>query len=85
MGVDSRIIAEFMASISFIFGLFTRFTAVCTATYLIVALIAGNHRLFGFTWANLGGGWEFPLFWAFICLSFVLSGSGILSLDKSFD
>jgi len=75
-------VCEFMACIGLTLGLFTRFTAVCTTIYLIVALIAGNHHTMGFIWANPGGGWEFPLFWAAMCLCFVINGGGTLSLDK---
>lgn len=75
-------LCEFAAFIGFTFGLFTRVAAAGTAAYLVIALFIGNHQHLGFTWANPGGGWEFPAMWAFICLSFVLSGGGRWSLDR---
>ena len=75
-------IFELIGFIGFTFGLFTRFTAITMCVYLLAALFSGNHQHFGFTWANPGGGWEFPLFWAFMCLSFVLTGGGKWSMDS---
>jgi putative oxidoreductase len=74
-------LCEFGAFVGFTFGLFTRVAAVGTALYLAIALFSGGHEHFGFTWANAGGGWEFPALWAFICLTFVLTGGGRWSLD----
>jgi putative oxidoreductase len=74
-------ICEFAAFIGFTFGLFTRVAAVGTALYLFISMFAGHHESFGFTWANPGGGWEYPALWAFLCLSYVLTGGGPLSID----
>ncbi|WP_325658317.1 DoxX family protein [Collimonas sp.] len=74
-------LCEFGAFVGFTFGLFTRVAAVGTALYLVISLFAGHHQDFGFTWANPGGGWEYPTLWAFLCLSFVLTGGGRWSLD----
>lgn len=75
-------LCEFAGFIGFTFGLFTRVASVGLALYLIIALFAGDHENLGFTWANAGGGWEFPLFWAVLCLSFVINGGGRWSLDR---
>ncbi|WP_445364066.1 DoxX family protein [Microbulbifer sp. ANSA003] len=88
-------ICAFSAFVGFTFGLFTRFAAVGTALYLIIALFEGRHYLAGFSWAShvsgidisgniqtVYGGWEYPLFWAFICLSFVLTGGRKWSVDQ---
>jgi putative oxidoreductase len=85
---------ELAACICFVLGLFMRWISVVTAIYLIVALFMGYHYLAGFTWANhlsgvmidgtvqtIYGGWEFPLFWAFMCLTFVLTGGRKWSVD----
>lgn len=75
-------LCELGASIGFTFGLFTRVAAIGTTLYLVIALFAGHHQDFGFTWANPGGGWEFPALWAFFCLSFVLTGGSRWSVDR---
>ncbi|MEM1007349.1 MAG: DoxX family protein [Pseudomonadota bacterium] len=74
-------LCEFGAFVGFTFGLFTRVAAVGTSLYLIICLFSGGHQDNGFTWANAGGGWEFPAMWAFLCLSFVLTGGGKWSAD----
>lgn len=74
-------LCEFGAFVGFTFGLFTRVTAIGTALYLLVASVMGGHFANGFTWANSGGGWEFPLFWMLLCASFALAGGGRASLD----
>ena len=74
-------LCEFGAFIGFTFGLFTRWAAVGTALYLVIASIMGGHFDNGFTWANPGGGWEYPLLWTVLCLSFVLTGGGRFSVD----
>lgn len=75
-------LCEFGAFVGFTFGLFTRVAAVGSALYLLIALLIGGHQVKGFTWANPGGGWEFPALWAFICLSYILTGGGRYSLDN---
>ncbi|RCS21625.1 DoxX family protein [Phyllobacterium salinisoli] len=75
-------LCEFGAFVGFTFGLFTRVAAVGTALYLTIALFMGHHNTMGFTWANPGGGWEYPALWAFICLTYVLTGGGRFSLDR---
>ena len=74
-------LCEFGAFVGFTFGLFTRVAAIGTALYLIIASAMGGHFSNGFTWANSGGGWEFPLLWAVLCASFALTGGGRISLD----
>lgn len=75
-------LCEFGAFVGFTFGLFTRVAAVGTALYIVIALFMGHHQDLGFTWANPGGGWEYPAMWAFLCLSFVLTGGGRWSVDN---
>ncbi len=97
LGVSFVIFAglcEFAAFVGFTLGLFTRFAAMGSALYLIISLFSGSHNLAGFTWVNhvndimingslqsVYGGWEFPLFWAVICFSFVLTGGRKWSID----
>ncbi|MDB2592675.1 DoxX family protein [Gammaproteobacteria bacterium] len=87
-------LCEFAAFVGFTFGLFTRIAAAGTALYLLITLFTGFHELAGFTWADhatrimksgslrmIYGGWEFPLFWAVMCGSFVLTGGRKWSID----
>ena len=74
-------LCEFGAFVGFTFGLFTRVAAIGTALYLVIALFMGHHEAMGFTWANPGGGWEYPALWGFICFTYVLTGGGRYSLD----
>jgi putative oxidoreductase len=74
-------LCEFGAFIGFTFGLCTRVAAIGTALYLVISLFSGGHHHLGFTWMNPGGGWEYPALWAFLCLSFVMTGGGRWSLD----
>ena len=88
-------LCEFGAFVGFTFGIFTRLASVGTALYLIISLFAGHHHEAGFTWANhatnimingslqtVYGGWEYPLLWAVLCLSFVITGGRKWSVDS---
>jgi len=59
-------------------GLFTRFAAGAIAVMLLVAstIHLGN----GFFWTS--GGWEYPVLWAIVALTFVARGGGAYSLDR---
>jgi putative oxidoreductase len=74
-------LCEFGAAIALGLGLFTRLGAVCTAVYLLVATMLGNHFSLGFIWANAGGGWEYPVLWIVFTLVFAVTGSGKFSFD----
>lgn len=63
-------------------GLLTRLGCICFASYLLVATYLGHHFLNGFIWANNGGGWEYPVVWTTIVLSFAVFGAGDFSLDR---
>ncbi|WP_152612125.1 DoxX family protein [Ruegeria sp. ANG-S4] len=73
---------EFSAAIGVGLGLFTRLAAVLTVVYLMVATIMGHHFLLGFIWASPGGGWEYPVLWSVLILSFVFGGGRWMSLDE---
>ncbi|WP_230388717.1 DoxX family protein [Piscirickettsia salmonis] len=88
-------LCEFVAFLCFTFGILTRCASLFTFFYLIVSLFAGHHYHAGFTWANsvnnimingklqvVNGGWEYPLLWAIVCLSFVITGGRKWSLDS---
>lgn len=59
-------------------GLFTRLSAGVIAVFLFVALTV--HLPNGFMWTS--SGFEYPLFWLIVVLSFVVKGGGELSLDR---
>lgn len=59
-------------------GLFTRPAAGAIAVTLLVA--STMHTGSGFFWTE--GGWEYPLLWAIIALTFVVRGGGPYSLDR---
>jgi putative oxidoreductase len=74
-------LCEFGAFIGLTFGVFTRAAAIGTALYLMIAAVMGGHFSNGFTWANAGGGWEYPVLWSVLILSFTITGGGRYSVD----
>jgi putative oxidoreductase len=64
-------------------GFFTRLGAICLAAYLIDCGFLGHHFSNGFIWALPGGGWEFPVLWAVLVISFAFFGAGNFSLDRA--
>lgn len=72
---------EFAGSFSLACGFLTRLGSVCLFIYLIVATFLGGHFHNGFIWANTGGGWEYPLLWSVLILSFAWNGANTFSLD----
>ena len=75
-------LCELGAAISLGAGLFTRLGSACFVAYLLVASILGGHFDLGFIWAAPGGGWEYPVMWAILSLSFVIGGGGFFSMDR---
>ncbi|MEM9093324.1 MAG: DoxX family protein, partial [Cyanobacteria bacterium P01_F01_bin.53] len=75
-------IIEFSAAIGVGLGLFTRLACISTVIYLMVATVMGHHFTLGFIWASTGGGWEYPVLWSVLILSFVFGGGRWMSLDE---
>jgi len=73
---------ELGAAITLGLGLFMRLGTVGAMLYLLIATLLGGHFLFGFIWANTGGGWEFPVFWMVLMLTFAVTGYHKFSLDQ---
>ena len=73
---------EIGGALSLACGLFTRVGSICLATYLIVCSILGGHFSDGFVWANQGGGWEYPILWTVLVLSFAWTGANTFSIDE---
>ena len=74
-------VIEFAAAVGIGLGLLTRLAAPATTIYLLVATVIGGHFTLGFIWASPGGGWEYPLLWSVLILTFVFGGGRWLSLD----
>lgn len=69
---------EFFGGIALAVGLLTRFSALAIAVLLVVASTV--HTGAGFFWTD--GGWEYPVLWATVALSFVTKGGGRYSIDN---
>ena len=69
---------EFFGGIALATGLATRFVAGLVFGLMFVAIVQ-VHLGNGFFWTS--GGFEYPLMWGLIALSFVIRGGGRYSLD----
>ncbi len=75
---------ELGGALSISCGFLTRLGAICFFIYLMTATFLGHHFTNGFIWALPGGGWEFPVLWGILVLSFAIFGAGEFSLDFVF-
>jgi putative oxidoreductase len=68
---------ETVGGLALILGIYTRWVALFFAVHLlaITFITFGN----GWVFSNKGGGYEFPLFWAIVCLALALMGGGAAS------
>jgi putative oxidoreductase len=64
-------VVEAVAGICLVLGLFTRFAAPAAAGALLVA-VGALFEVGGFKWLWNKGGFEYPVFWALICLAITL-------------
>ena len=69
---------EFFGGIALALGLLTRASALAIFVFLLVA--ANFHFTAGFFWTE--SGWEYPVLWAILALSFVTKGGGKYSMDN---
>ncbi len=74
-------LCELGAAIGIGLGLLTRLASLGSALYLLIATLMGSHFTMGFIWASPGGGWEYPVLWIVLILSFCYSGAGAFSID----
>ncbi|MDQ1081197.1 DoxX family protein [Pseudoroseomonas cervicalis] len=74
-------IAETLAGIALILGVWTRAVSLLTLPILVGALL--QHSGNGWVFSNQGGGWEFPAFWIAAMLVQAGLGSGAHALDLS--
>jgi len=63
--------AETLAGVALVLGLCTRYAAVGAAAVLGVAVYA-LHVVKGFGWTWNTGGYEYPVFWAIVCMAVAL-------------
>ncbi len=63
-------------------GFITRLGSIGLFVYLMIATIMGHHLSNGFIWANAGGGWEYPVLWSVLVLTFACFGAGNFSIDR---
>lgn len=75
-------IIEFLGSLSLSCGILTRLSSIGLFVYLIIATIMGHHFALGFIWASKGGGWEYPMLWSAIILSFAFFRPTSFSIDS---
>jgi putative oxidoreductase len=71
-------LVEFGGGLLLASGLVTRVAAVLVMGLMTVAVIQ-VHLPYGFFWTE--GGYEYPLLWGILALSFVIRGGGRFSLD----
>jgi putative oxidoreductase len=69
---------EFFGGLSLAFGFATRVVAALVFGLMAVAVL-WVHLPIGFFWTE--GGFEYPLFWGLVALSFVVRGGGRYSVD----
>jgi putative oxidoreductase len=69
---------EFFGGLFLAVGFLTR-PAAALVVGLMATAIAGVHLGAGFFWTN--GGFEYPLLWAVVALSYVIRGGGAYSVD----
>ena len=75
-------LVELAGALSLSCGFITRLGSFCLAIYMMVATYLGHHFSKGFIWASQGGGWEYPVLWTVLILSFTVFGAGHFSIDQ---
>ena len=77
------ILAEVLAAVALILGVWTRVVALL-ATPILLGAIFTVHGQAGFFFSNPHGGWEFPAFWTVALLVQALLGDGSLAVGSPF-
>jgi putative oxidoreductase len=67
--------------VALVLGLCTRFAALGAAGALVVAVYA-LHMVKGFGWTWNTGGYEYPVFWAIVCIAVAMNGFKRISDGK---
>jgi len=74
------IFAETAGGFALIAGLFARWVSLALIPILVSAVVF-VHGSKGWLFSNEGGGWEFPVFWAFVMIVQALLGNGAYSIQ----
>lgn len=75
------IAVEVLGGIALLLGAYTRWVALVLVPFMLGALFVG-HAANGFSFANAGGGWEFPAFWTVALVVQALLGNGAFAATK---
>ena len=75
-------IYETIGGLALILGVYTRWVAAFLGVHLLFAAYLG-HGGNGWPFANKGGGWEYPVFWAVAMVVQALIGDGAYALKPS--
>lgn len=76
---DAVMIAELIGGVMLILGVYARYVALVLIPDLIGAIVF-VHAANGWSFANPGGGWEYPAFWAAALFAQFLLGDGAYAL-----
>jgi putative oxidoreductase len=77
-------LVETLGGIALILGLFVRPVSLVLALVLLGAAWFG-HGGNGWVFSNPNGGWEYPVFWAIVCVALALMGPGAMAVGSSDD
>ena len=75
-------VIELLGSLSLIFGILTSAGSILLFIYLVVTAFLGHHFSDGFIWASPGGGWEYPVLWSVLVLTFAFFAPYKFSVDQ---
>mgnify|MGYP001826971599 CR=1 FL=1 len=73
------VLVEVVGGLALVAGFQTRLVSLAMIPILLGAFWA--HSGNGWVFSNAGGGWEYPLFWAFTLAAQVMLGSGAYAID----
>ncbi len=74
-------IAELVGGVMLVLGIYARYVALVLIPDLLGAVVF-VHAANGWSFANPGGGWEYPAFWAVALLAQFLLGDGAYALAR---
>lgn len=73
---------ELLLGVALVLGIHARWLALLGVP-LLLGTIVSVHGANGFGFANAGGGWEYPAFWAIALVAQALLGDGAFALKPS--
>ncbi|KAA2315013.1 DoxX family protein [Pseudooceanicola sediminis] len=75
----ATMLIEIIGGLALILGVGTRLVALVMVPVMLGAALFG-HAGNGFTFSNPGGGWEYPVMWAFVMAAIAALGDGAYAL-----